>query len=75
MTSHTDLWELLYDWQTIITGGLAILAAMLGGTMTYWAGFIQAKATQSAAEKQLAEGRRIKDTLIKFFSPRSRNIR
>jgi hypothetical protein len=32
------LWKLLYDWQTIITGGLAILAALIGGGMTSRAG-------------------------------------
>ncbi len=35
---YMGLWKLLYDWQTIITGGLAILAALIGGGMTSRAG-------------------------------------
>jgi hypothetical protein len=50
----TDTWKLLYDWQTIITGGLAILAAIIGGGMAYRAGVIQANATRKAADEQIA---------------------
>ena len=54
MTNYTGLWKLLYDWQTIITGPLAILAAVIGGGMAYWAGWVQAKATRTAADLQVA---------------------
>ena len=53
MTDYTGLWKLLYDWQTIITGPLAILAAVIGGGMAYWAGRVQAKATRTAADLQV----------------------
>jgi hypothetical protein len=54
VTNYTALWKLLYDWQTIITGPLAILAAVIGGGMAYRAGRIQAKATRTAADLQVA---------------------
>jgi hypothetical protein len=54
VTNYTGLWKLLYDWQTIITGPLAILAAVIGGGMAYRAGRIQAKATRTAADLQVA---------------------
>jgi NAD(P)H-dependent flavin oxidoreductase YrpB (nitropropane dioxygenase family) len=54
VTNYTGLWKLLYDWQTIITGPLAILAAVIGGGMAYWAGWVQAKATRRAADLQVA---------------------
>ena len=54
VTDYTGLWKLLYDWQTIITGPLAILAAVIGGGMAYWAGRVQAKATRTAADLQVA---------------------
>lgn len=53
-TNYAGLLRVLYDWQTIITGGLAILAALIGGGMAYRAGVIQAKATQKAANEQIA---------------------
>ena len=52
-TNYAGLLRVLYDWQTIITGGLAILAALIGGGMAYRAGVIQAKATQKAANEQI----------------------
>lgn len=58
MTAYTGLGKLTYDWQTIITGGLAILAAIIGGGMAYRAGVIQARATQKAANNQIAAGKR-----------------
>jgi hypothetical protein len=54
VTNYTGLWKLLYDWQTIIAGPLAILAAVIGGGMAYWAGRVQAKATRTAADLQVA---------------------
>ena len=54
MTDYTGLWKLLYDWQTIIAGTLAILAAFIGGGMAYWAGKVQANATRTAADLQVA---------------------
>jgi hypothetical protein len=54
VTSYTGLWKFLYDWQTIIAGALAILAAVIGGGMAYWAGRVQAKATQTAADLKVA---------------------
>jgi hypothetical protein len=60
--NYAGLLRVLYDWQTIITGGLAILAALIGGGMTYRAGVIQAKATRKAANEQIAAAAR-KDRL------------
>jgi len=54
MTDYTGLWKLLYDWQTIIAGTLANLAALVGGGMAYWAGKVQANATRTAADLQVA---------------------
>ncbi len=62
LSNYAGLLRVLYDWQTIITGGLAILAALIGGGMTYRAGVIQAKATQKAANEQIAAAAR-KDRL------------
>jgi hypothetical protein len=45
--------DFLYNWQTLITGGLAILAALIGGGMAYRAGVIQANATRKAADRQI----------------------
>jgi hypothetical protein len=50
VTNYTGFWKLLYDWQTIITG----LAAVVGGGMAYWAGRVQAKATRTGADLQVA---------------------
>jgi hypothetical protein len=44
---------ILYNWQTLITGGLAICAAVIGGRLAYRAGIIQAEATRNSAEKQV----------------------
>jgi hypothetical protein len=60
--NYAGLLSVLYDWQTIITGGLAILAALIGGGMTCRAGVIQAKATRKAANEQIAAAAR-KDRL------------
>lgn len=46
---YTGLWKLLYDWQTIIAGG----AAIIGGVVAYSAGRIQARATHEAADRQI----------------------
>jgi hypothetical protein len=54
MTDYTGLSKPLYDWQTIIAGALAILAAVIGGGMAYRAGRVQAKATRAAADLQVA---------------------
>jgi hypothetical protein len=54
VTDYTGLWKLLYDWQTISAGGLAVLAAVIGGGMAYWAGRVQANATRTAADLQVA---------------------
>jgi hypothetical protein len=55
---YTGLWKLLYDWQTIIAGG----AAILGGWIAYRAGVIQANATRESAGKQItAAAAEIKD--------------
>jgi hypothetical protein len=51
---RTPIVNFLYNWQTIITGGLAILAALIGGGITYRAGVIQANATRTAADLQVA---------------------
>jgi hypothetical protein len=51
---RTPIVNFLYNWQTIITGGLAILAALIGGGITYRAGVIQANATRTAADSQVA---------------------
>ena len=53
---YTGFWKLLYDWQTIIAGG----AAIIGGVVAYVAGRIQARATRDAADRQIAA---IKSTL------------
>jgi uncharacterized Rmd1/YagE family protein len=53
VTDYTGLWKLLYDWQTIIAGALAILAALIGGGIAYWAGRVQANATRTAADLQV----------------------
>jgi hypothetical protein len=47
---YTGVWKVFYDWQTIITGALAILGAFIA----YRAGVIQARATRKAADKQIA---------------------
>jgi len=47
---YTGFWKLLYDWQTIIAGG----AAIIGGVVAYVAGRIQARATRDAADRQIA---------------------
>jgi hypothetical protein len=54
VTDYTGLSKLLYDWQTIIAGALAIVAAVIGGGMAYRAGRIQANATRTAADLQVA---------------------
>jgi hypothetical protein len=38
---YTGIWKLLYDWQTIITGALAIIAALIGAVAAYRVGNIQ----------------------------------
>ena len=53
---YTGLWKLLYDWQTIIAGG----AAIIGGVAAYSAGRIQARATREAADREIGA---IKSTL------------
>jgi hypothetical protein len=53
---YTGFWKLLYDWQTLIAGG----AAIIGGVVAYVAGRIQARATRDAADRQIAA---IKSTL------------
>lgn len=53
---YTGFWKLLYDWQTIIAGG----AAVIGGLAAYSAGRIQARATREAADREIAA---IKSTL------------
>jgi hypothetical protein len=47
-------YKLLNDWQTIITGGLAIFAAIIGGGITYRAGVVQANETRESAKRQIA---------------------
>jgi len=59
---YTGSLKLLYEWQTLAAGALAVLAAALGGGMAYRAGKIQAKATQKAANAQIAAAAR-KDRL------------
>jgi hypothetical protein len=54
MTDYTGLWKFIYDWQTLIAGALAILAAVIGGGMAYQAGRVQANATRRAADLQVA---------------------
>jgi membrane protein DedA with SNARE-associated domain len=54
VTAYTGYWKLLYDWQTLVAGVLAIFAAIIGGGAAYWAGRIQAKATRKAADRQEA---------------------
>lgn len=43
---YTGLWKVLYDWQTIITGALAIVAAGIGATAAYRVGNIQVAAAK-----------------------------
>jgi hypothetical protein len=38
---HTDFWGILYDWQTIIAGLLAIVAAAIGARAAYRIGNAQ----------------------------------
>jgi hypothetical protein len=52
--AYTGYWKLLYDWQTLVAGVLAIFAAIIGGGAAYWAGRIQAKGTRKAADRQVA---------------------
>jgi hypothetical protein len=47
---YTGVWKVLYDWQTITAGALAIV----GAGIAYMAGIIQARATREAADKQIA---------------------
>jgi hypothetical protein len=47
---YTGLLKVLYDWQTVIAGVLAIV----GGFIAYRAGVIQAKATRQAADQQIS---------------------
>ena len=47
---YTGFWKLLYDWQTIIAGG----AAIIGGVAAYSAGRIQARATREVGDRQIA---------------------
>ena len=47
------LGSFLYNWQTLIAGGLAVLAAAGGGLIAYRAGRIQADATKNFARRQL----------------------
>ncbi len=44
MTDYTGFWKLLYDWQTIITGALALFA----GILTYCIGKKQVHAVRDA---------------------------
>lgn len=48
-SDYTGFLKILYDWQTLITGG----AAILGGWIAYRAGMIQATATRRAAQTQV----------------------
>jgi hypothetical protein len=54
LPEYTGFWKLLYEWQTIVTGGLAIIAAIIGGVAVYCAGRVQAKETRNAGELQAA---------------------
>jgi hypothetical protein len=48
-SDYTGVLKAFYDWQTIITGVLAIIGALIA----YAAGKIQATATREAADKQI----------------------
>jgi hypothetical protein len=50
LPDYTGVWKVLYDWQTMITGALAIV----GASIAYTVGVIQANATRQAADKQIA---------------------
>lgn len=43
---YTGFWQLLYDWQTIITGALAIIAALIGALAAYSVGNSQLSAAK-----------------------------
>jgi hypothetical protein len=47
-TDYTGFLKLLYDWQTIITGGLAIVAAIIGA----WAAYCIGNAQMAAAKRK-----------------------
>ena len=47
-TDYTGFLKLLYDWQTIITGGLAIVAAIIGA----WAAYRIGNAQMAAAKRK-----------------------
>jgi len=44
VTNYTGFWKLLYDWQTIIAGALALFA----GILAYWVGKEQVRAVRDA---------------------------
>ncbi|MCF3948743.1 hypothetical protein [Acidiphilium iwatense] len=43
---YSGVWKLLYDWQTIIAGVLAIVAAGIGAAAAYYVGNAQMKAAK-----------------------------
>jgi hypothetical protein len=49
---HTDLWGVLYDWQTIIAGFLAVIAAAIGAGAAYHVGNAQIAATKQKDQLQ-----------------------
>lgn len=63
MNEYTGIWKLLYDWQTLITGGTALVAALVAG----WPMWRQLKHlnTQSAVLAREAIAKRIADIEIR----------
>jgi hypothetical protein len=58
---HTDLWGILYDWQTIIAGILAIVAAAIGARAAYSIGNAQ---ITSAKQKDRLQAKALAVTIL-----------
>jgi hypothetical protein len=52
-SNYHDVWGVICDYQTLIAGGFAGLAAVIGGGLAYFAGVKQAKATRDAADRHI----------------------
>ena len=64
---YHGIWLLLYNWQTLITGFLAVVAAV--GTI--WATIHSANCEIEAANKQISTARRQIDTTLRLDRQRT----
>jgi len=50
--AYTGFWKLIYDWQTIIAGALALIAALIGAKAAYQVGNSQMLASKNRDQLQ-----------------------